>query len=58
MFQCVTPIITWVSCGFVSFIDYSQNGNARKSFFACCFVQGAVDTYILIPCWRSIHLSN
>lgn len=26
----------------------------ERAFYACCF-QGAVGTWILIPCWRSIH---
>lgn len=28
---------------------------ARKSFYACCVVQGVAGTWIVIPCWRSIH---
>jgi hypothetical protein len=30
---------------------------ARKSFYACCTVQGDVGTCILFPWWRSIHSS-
>ena len=28
---------------------------ARKSLYACWCIQGAVGTWILLPCWRSIH---
>jgi len=37
---------------------HSDTVNARKSFYACCCIQEAVVTWILIPCWRLIYLLN
>jgi len=37
---------------------YTLVFHARKRFYACCFVQGVVGTWILFPCWRSINLSK
>jgi len=39
----------------VSLCDYSRSVNDQKNFYACCFVHGAIDTWILILCWQSIY---
>ena len=40
----------------IRLVRYTLVFSAQKSFYACCLVQGAVGTWILLPCWRSIHL--
>jgi len=45
-----------VSPGYpLSVLDCSRNVYAWKSLYACCFMQGAVGTWILVPWWWSIH---
>jgi len=40
----------------ISVLQLRLDCYARKSYYACCVVQGLVGTWITIPCWHSIHL--
>lgn len=40
---------------YLSVLRLRLDGYAQKSNYACCVVQGVTGTWIVIPCWRSIH---